>query len=238
MQNLYSQAPVVKTDSRDNWDRVVEYADGRVRRMRNYYIPVPIDDPEKTYLQKTYQFGTALDPYWSAGYSAGTIQLVDDFQDGADRVAAYNDGSTYRSVDWYRKNPSYTQIPMPSYVPPVAQPAPQRPSAFVPPSSAESVGIDPSDIALPINISAPAPDTLTGRPNAPTVIPTGNLWTTINTTVPVSPAIPENYYAANAGPAYSTGNTVLPTVQVSVPAIPPPNVGILLVIAAALFIFR
>lgn len=134
MTNQYSTPLAVTRDERAGWDRIVTYADGRVRTLRNYYLPFPIDDPSKSYLEKTYQFGTALDPYWSAGYSGGTVQLVDDFRSGNDRIAVYNDGSRFVSAGWYERYPaysdyrlapgSYSTAPITTYVPPIAPPAP------------------------------------------------------------------------------------------------------------------
>lgn len=196
MTNQYSTPLAVTRDERTGWDRVVTYTDGRVRTMRNYYIPFPIDDPTKSYLEKTYQFGTALDPYWSAGYSGGTVQLVDDFREGNDRVAVYTDGSRYVSRGWYERNPaysdyrlapgSYSTAPITTYVAPILPPAPVVPPAppvlpappsglptgapetppigfpddasqlYAPPSNmpSQAVGIPPSSVTLPPNLSA------------------------------------------------------------------------------------
>lgn len=141
--NLYSQPPAVASDARTGWDRTITYVDGRVRVMRNYYLPFPIDDPSKSFLEKTYQFGTALDSYWSAGYSAGTVQLVDDFREGNNRVAVYSDGSSYVSAGWYERNPaysdyrlapgSYSTAPITTYVPPVTPAPAPAPAAVTPP---------------------------------------------------------------------------------------------------------
>lgn len=158
--NQYSTPPAVASDARLGWDRTITYVDGRVRVMRNYYLPFPIDDPSKSYLEKTYQFGTALDSYWSAGYSAGTVQLVDDFREGNDRVAVYSDGSRYVSAGWYERNPgysdfrlapgSYSTAPITTYVPPV-NPAPAPPPVVVPP-------VAPAPVAPPVVVS-PEPET-------------------------------------------------------------------------------
>lgn len=168
MPNLFSTPPAVVSDTRQGWDRTLVYADGRVRSLPNFYLPIPIDDPNKGYLEKTYQVGTALDPYWNAGYSAGTVQIVSDEKRGADRVATYTDGSTYVSVGWYDRNPAYSGATY-NPAPPAPIPAPLAPLQDVPigfPEDASQLpampgyiapsNIVPSDVTLPLNLSAPA----------------------------------------------------------------------------------
>lgn len=204
MSNQYSQPLEVVSDTRDGFDRNVTYADGRVRRMRNYYLPVPIDDPSKSYLQKTYQFGTALDPYWDAGYSEGTIQLVDDYRDGFNRVAKYSDGTVYVSQNWYAKNPAYSGD---SYNPSpvVATPALQDSTTGFPeiaPMPAYSpapppANIVPSDVTLPLNLSAPSSP----------IYPPALLETTPGAAnVPFQGPLQENYAPGIPGLATGIGN--------------------------------
>lgn len=242
MSGQYSQPPAVTSDVRNGFDRSVTYANGQNRVMRNYYVPIPIDDSNRGYLEKTYQFGTALDPMWNAGYSAGTIQLVDDYQSGNDRIAVYSDGSSFRSVDWYIRFPQYNpNPPLPSYVPPVFQQDPNiRPPDYVPPSAGISIGVDPSDIALPINTSAPAPGALTG--NVATSIPQVNdvtgLYTSDLNVTPQGPIQAASLNPVSAGPGYSTGNTTLPTVYVNTPPLPNFSLGALILLAAAVYFLK
>lgn len=239
MPGQYSQPPVVTSDVRNGFDRSVVYADGQSRVMRNYFLPIPIDDNNRGYLEKTYQFGSALDPMWNAGYSVGTIQLVDDYKSGNDRIAVYSDGSTYRSADWYIRYPQYNpNPPVPSYVPPVFQQDPNiRPPNYVPPSAGISLGVDPSDIVIPINTSAPAPGALAGNTPAsiPRVSDTTGLFSSDGDYTPQGPIQASSLNPVSAGPGYATGNTTLPTVTVSVP--PLPNFGPLAIILLALAVY-
>lgn len=177
MTNQYSTPPAVASDARIGWDRILTYVDGRVRTLRNYYLPFPIDDPSKSYLEKTYQVGTALDPYWSAGYSGGTVQLVDDYREGNDRVAVYTDGSRYVSPGWYERNPaysdfrlapgSYSTAPITSYVPPILPASPAPPPVVTP------APLPPSGIPAPETppIGFPEDASQLPSPQAPSTMP-------------------------------------------------------------------
>lgn len=93
--------PVVSSIRTGN-DRYVTFNDGTQKILTNFFLPhIPNAEAENN---GAYIFGTGVtDPEYMKLYGKFPDQkfLVQDRQDGADRVAIYSDGSAKRLVGWY-----------------------------------------------------------------------------------------------------------------------------------------
>lgn len=163
------------SDIRTGNDRYVRFNDGTEKILTNYFLPhLPNNQAENN---GKYIFGTGVtDPEYLKLYGKYPDQkfLVQDRQDGTDRLAIYSDGSSLRVPGWYSDpgNAAYLQgltpdapdpvffgpdTPQSTYVPPEI-------ISFVPPVFVASnpnyetvpvvpTGVPPSSVTLPTNLS-------------------------------------------------------------------------------------
>lgn len=168
-------AKPVQSDVRVGNDRLVTFTDGTQKILGNFflpYIPNPLAENNGSYI-----FGTGrADPEYLKTYGKYPDQpfLVQDRQDGTDRVAVYSDGSSIRKVGWFADpaNEGFIATGTAGIAPPVYFDANTPESTYVPPEVVNYVppifigsnpnytttvaiptGVPPSDVTLPSNLS-------------------------------------------------------------------------------------
>lgn len=160
-------------------DRYVTFSDGTQKILTNFFLPhIPNSQAEN---DGAYIFGTGVtDPEYMKLYGKFPDQkfLVQDRQDGVDRVAIYSDGSAKRLVGWYSDpanagflvtqapdapdpvffepdntqtvaGPEITIAPAPSYVPPIF--IGSNPNYTT--TATTPPGVPPSSVTLPPQLS-------------------------------------------------------------------------------------
>lgn len=184
----------VSSDVRVGNDRLVTFTDNTQKILTNFFLPrLPNPNAENN---GAYMFGTGTtDPEYmrSVGLWPKKPFLVQDRQDGTDRVAYFSDGSSVRSVGWY-SDPSNSgflvtetgDLPDPGYFgpnTPIDIPVGSVPPIFVGTNVSDTVvavvpnGVPASEVTLPSNLSQPGSTTFvnsvpTIQSPVPSVAPT------------------------------------------------------------------
>lgn len=162
-------------------DRYVTFTDGTQKILTNFFLPhIPNSEAENN---GAYTFGTGVtDPEYMKLYGKFPDQkfLVQDRQDGTDRVAIYSDGTAKRLPGWYADpaNAGFLVTQAPDAPDPVffepdntqtvnTPPITVAPPSFVPPifvganpnyttGATTPAGVPPSSVTLPPQLSGNA----------------------------------------------------------------------------------